>query len=227
MPGCTAITIQGHACHNAGVDHPGGIRCGVHWRMFSQLINQQGLEDAIAIQAATDGRHIMARANRRFVEQPDQWGADVPDVPVRELQRFAQDNQNVHTLEALNRTKEIVKNVLKIPVPPIYKWNVRTISKTPGAIIINCGLSINAGRCMVDRYTLDDNIYEMGKGIYGRVLDGVWQYIKNSEDKKDLCKILAQELKDNVGMCLQGNLSRLCNVLAGYMARKCSGDPWT
>ena len=57
----------------------------------------------------------------------------------------------------------------------------------------------------------------MGNGIYGKVLDGVWQYIKNSNDKEDLCKILAQELKENVGMCLQGNLSRLCNTLAGYM----------
>jgi hypothetical protein len=49
------------------------------------------------------------------------------------------------------------------------------------------------------------------------VLDGLWQYIKHSEHKKDLCKILAAELKENVGQCLQGNLSRLCNVLAGYM----------
>jgi hypothetical protein len=57
----------------------------------------------------------------------------------------------------------------------------------------------------------------VGKGIYGKVLDGVWQYIRNSPDKADLCKILKQELKDNIGMCAQGNLTRLCNVLAGYM----------
>jgi len=49
------------------------------------------------------------------------------------------------------------------------------------------------------------------------VLDSVWQYIRNSEHKEDLCKILAQELRDNEGMCLQGNLTRLCNVLAGYL----------
>ena len=45
----------------------------------------------------------------------------------------------------------------------------------------------------------------------------MWQYIKSSDDKDDLCKILKQELQDNVGMCMQGNLSRLCNVLAGYL----------
>ena len=48
-------------------------------------------------------------------------------------------------------------------------------------------------------------------------MDGVWQYIKNSEHKADLCKILKAELKDNIGMCLQGNLTRICNVLAGYL----------
>jgi hypothetical protein len=57
----------------------------------------------------------------------------------------------------------------------------------------------------------------MGVGIYGKVLDGVWQYVRNSEHKDELCKILRQELQDNIGMCLQGNLTRLCNVLAGYM----------
>jgi len=64
---------------------------------------------------------------------------------------------------------------------------------------------------------MNENIYDMGVGIFGKVLDGVWQYIRNSEYKEDLCKILAQELKDNEGMCLQGNLTRICNVLAGYM----------
>jgi hypothetical protein len=45
----------------------------------------------------------------------------------------------------------------------------------------------------------------------------VWQYIKNSEDRKTLRTILKSELEDNVGMCQQGNLSRLANVLAGYL----------
>jgi hypothetical protein len=41
--------------------------------------------------------------------------------------------------------------------------------------------------------------------------------VKNSPDKEDLCKILKQEMTDNIGMCAQGNLSRICNILAGYM----------
>ena len=48
-------------------------------------------------------------------------------------------------------------------------------------------------------------------------MDSVWQYIKNSSDKDDLKKILKSEMKDNIGMCAQGNLSRLTNILAGYV----------
>jgi hypothetical protein len=70
---------------------------------------------------------------------------------------------------------------------------------------------------MAAKYCQDENIYELGLGIYGRVLDCVWQYILKSPDRADLCKILKQEMEDNIGMCAQGNLTRLCNILAGYM----------
>jgi len=162
-----------------------------------------------------------ARANINGMQDEDplnvaQAGREAR-IPVGRLDRIANDNQNVHTTEMVKQTKDIVKKVLAIPVPADYRWNIYSVSKTPGEIICDCKLSINSTRIMMDKYTLSDDIYEMGGGIYGKVLDGVWQYIKNSKDKEDLCKILAQELKENVGMCLQGNLSRLCNVLAGYM----------
>lgn len=70
---------------------------------------------------------------------------------------------------------------------------------------------------MMAKYCADDDIYDMGRGIYGRVLNSVWQYIKASPHKEDLKNILAVELKDNIGMCAQGNLSRLCNILSGYL----------
>jgi len=70
---------------------------------------------------------------------------------------------------------------------------------------------------MMAKYCSDENIYEMGTGIYARVLNSVWQYIKASPDAADLKKILASEMRDNIGMCAQGNLSRLCNILSGYL----------
>lgn len=136
---------------------------------------------------------------------------------VGELGRFAQDGQNVHTTVAVKQTKDMVARILKISVPNDFKWNARTCSKTPGEIITECGLSAKGAWQMVAKYCQDEDVYDMGKGIYGRTLDGVWQYIANSPDKRDLCRILRQEMEDNIGMCAQGNLTRLCNILAGYM----------
>ena len=106
---------------------------------------------------------------------------------------------------------------MKVPVPTEYKWNITECSKTPGEIILECKLSPKATWQMSAMYCADSEIYELGKGIYGRVLDCVWQFILKSEHKADLCRILKSELQDNIGMCAQGNLSRLANILAGYM----------
>ena len=86
-----------------------------------------------------------------------------------------------------------------------------------GEIVLECPLTKKAAWQFSSKYCADEDIYEYGAGIYARVTDCVWQYIKNSPDKADLCKIFAQELQDSVGMCAQGNLTRLCNVLAGYL----------
>jgi len=178
----------------------------------AQLIRAQANHNAWE---GEPGEH--ARVAQMIAENDAAWAGRNARVPVGRLQGIANDNQNVHTREMVKQTKDIVKKVLAIPVPADYRWNIYTVSKTPGEIIFDCKLGINSTRIMIDKYTLSDDIYEMGGGIYGKVLDGIWQYIKNSKDKHDLCKILAQELKENIGMCLQGNLSRLCNVLAGYM----------
>ena len=137
--------------------------------------------------------------------------------PVGALQAFAQDSQNVHTTHAVKQTKEIVGRILKIPVPESHKWNMNHCSRTPGEIIIVCKLSPSAAWQMTAKYCQADDVYELGRGIYGQVLDCVWQYVKNSEHKTDLYRILKTEMEDNVGMCAQGNLSRLTNIVAGYM----------
>jgi len=138
-------------------------------------------------------------------------------APIGELAQFANDRQNVHTTEAVKKVKEIIEKVLEVPVPAEHKWNIAECSKTPGEIILECKLTPKAAWQMSAMYCADSEIYEMGKGIYGRVLDCVWQFILKSEHKEDLCRILKSELQDNIGMCAQGNLSRLANILAGYM----------
>ena len=136
---------------------------------------------------------------------------------VSELGKFSADGQNVHTTAAVNNTNTILDKILKIEVPADYKWNMNTVSKTPGEVISECRLTIKAANTMMSKYTSSASVYNLGGGAYGRVLDCVWQYVRNSKDKADLCAIFKVELEDNIGMCEQGNLSRLANVLSGYL----------
>jgi hypothetical protein len=133
------------------------------------------------------------------------------------LARLANYNQNVHTEIVLNQTKKNVAEILKIPVPEEFKWQRNKVSMTYKTIIMFCHLSPKSVWQFSSMYCSDATIYDMEPGIFGKVVDGVWQFISKSPDRTDLKKILAAELRDNIGMCAQGNLSRMCNVLQGYM----------
>ena len=133
------------------------------------------------------------------------------------LARLANDNQNVHTEIVVEQTKKNVQEILKIPVPEDYKRQTARLSMTYKTIIMFCHLSPKSAWQFSSMYCSDATIYDLEPGIFGKVVDGVWQFISNSADKKDLKKILTAELRDNIGMCAQGNLSRICNVLQGYL----------
>lgn len=165
-----------------------------------------------------------AALNERWRVRNEQWAQmrqnHVHHQPVQAavgggaLAQLAHDRQNVHTAVVVQKVKETIEKVLQIPVPPEYQTETL---KTSGEIILECGLSKQAAWQMMAKYCGDEDIYELGRGIYARVLNSVWQYIKASPDAADLKKILASEMQDNIGMCAQGNLSRLCNILSGYM----------
>ena len=232
---CNAYTAGGTQCLNRAYISRSEIHfCGIHWRKYEPMFINMGDEEASArirneIRVAADW---LVRAEARLaddivdaaiarriaaLEAEIRMPAHRP-VPRQEpLAQFVNDRQNVHTSAAVKQTTDIVNRILEIEVPKMFRWNMTRCSKTPGEIIADCRLSINSSRTMMDKYTSADEIYGLGRGIYGRLLDAVWQYIKKSEDRKTLRRILASELEDNIGMCQQGNLSRLANVLAGYL----------
>jgi hypothetical protein len=202
------------------------------YRAMLRAQNAEILRTGVNPDAAATQRRTLAAAQRRLraLQQNQErlqldldnrrreMAQRVQHPPViRDLAAFATDAQNVHTTQAVKQTKEIVERVRKIPVPEGYRWNKVFVSKTIGEIISDCQLSSHAAAHMFNHYVSAVAVYDIEEGIYGKVLDSVWQYVKNSPNKEDLCKILKQEMTDNVGMCAQGNLSRICNILAGYM----------
>lgn len=215
-----------------------GIRYQLDLHALEETINRETEENAgvNADRVYIERRRAAEQARRaalheRWRIRNEQWqqrhnahvAAHVHHQPVQAaaggggggaLAQLAQDRQNVHTAVVVQKVKETVQKVLQIPVPPEYETETL---KTSGEIILECGLSKQAAWQMMAKYCHDDDIYDLGRGIYARVLNSVWQYIKASPDAADLKKILASEMRDNIGMCAQGNLSRLCNILSGYM----------
>lgn len=192
-----------------GVDPDGPAR--ERERILRARRNEQWRARIAAHRAALQEAAVFHNNNNVVLHVPQ------PPAPIRGLAQFVADPQNVHTTEAVRQTKKIVEHVRKIPVPEGYRWNTRIVSKTIGEIIAECELNAHAAAQMFNQYVSTVAVYNIEEGIYGKVLDSVWQYVKASPDKQDLCKILKNEMTDNIGMCAQGNLSRICNILAGYM----------
>jgi hypothetical protein len=158
------------------------------------------------------------RFERRRLERLAHQQANIQNQLEQNIEQnlgaFAQDRQNIHTTIVVQKVHEMVKLITQIPVPPEYETETL---KTPGEIILECGLSKKAAWQMISKYCEEVDIYDLGIGIYPKILNSVWQYIKHSEHREDLKKILKTEMQDNIGMCQQGNLSRLCNILTGYL----------
>jgi hypothetical protein len=54
--------------------------------------------------------------------------------------------------------------------------------------------------------------------LYARVLQGLWALIERQplEARKELHQRLWEEMSESVGMCCEGHISRLVNVMVGF-----------
>jgi len=134
-----------------------------------------------------------------------------------ELQRLAQDTQNVHTALVSEQTNKGIENLMKIPIPENQNTMTEIRRKWTQIYII---------RAVDERiYTDMNNWYtqpsccKMNDWLYKNVLDHLWAKIK-AEPKKDvqreLIKRLQQECAESYQMCCVGHINRLINVLVGF-----------
>lgn len=144
----------------------------------------------------------------------DRW---LDEPRERTLADLASDNQNIHTTEVMNKFKNMVELIRKIEVPEEYRWNMTKVSKTMAEIISECELTPKAALQFSSKYCAADTIYDMEEGIFGKLMDSVWQHVKNLEDPASLKQIVKEELEMNIGTCAQGNLTRVANILVGIL----------
>lgn len=143
---------------------------------------------------------------------------DIPRVNIAQrvegdLERMANDKQNVHTTKVVDMVVDTSKKLMKLAKKKSSDLDTMAYCFT------KCKLSDKARHQMALMYYSDISIYNLKAPTYRLVLDGVWVFIdsRTKEVQDDIICRLSQELEDNIGMCPQGNLSRLVNVLSGYM----------
>lgn len=70
----------------------------------------------------------------------------------------------------------------------------------------------------VERWYSTETCRRVGDRLYGRLLEGLWTLIEQQpEDRRTELKTrLWQEATESVGMCCEGHIARLVNVMSGF-----------
>jgi hypothetical protein len=134
------------------------------------------------------------------------------------LAAFAEDNQNVHRKETSEQTNKATSFLLSIKVPE----GQRTERELTAAWMGMFGKIGKFTRYLnvindIHKWFVTRTCRAEGDYLYQRVLRGLVAHINVSDHKDELWGRLWEECLDSVGMCCEGHISRLCNVLVGFV----------
>lgn len=149
------------------------------------------------------------------------WGRHVRHVtPPRPggLQALAADAQNVHTAVVSTQTNAGMDKLLAMHVLPtqqtersmVTHW-MKGVSNVPWnetlRVLNDVNRWFNARTCRAE-----------GDNLYRRLLRGLVAMLNgmDAELQSELYKRLWEECREATGMCCEGHISRLCNVLVGF-----------
>ncbi len=148
---------------------------------------------------------------------PVPMAAPPPVVP--RLQALAQDQQNVHTREVSQQTNDATRKLLEVVVPLQQKTEQTLVlawyalsNAPPHHKILKVAVDMN-------KWFNAETCREQGDKLYKHILRGLVAYIsqvRDQETKQELWKRAYQECEESVGMCCEGHITRLCNVLVGF-----------
>lgn len=141
-------------------------------------------------------------------------------LPRGELRTIAQDRQNVHTRVVSQQTNRGLDTLLEV------QRRINVSMRSP-EWFASRWLQRGYGPWLAVAPTVTDMMHwynqrscrENNDHLYKRTLDGLFMKIKSipSEDiKAELYKRTFEECFESTGLCCDGHISRLCNVLVGF-----------
>ena len=151
----------------------------------------------------------------RIMDMVNIWAMRIAG-PVENLGKIANDSQSVHSVSATKSTNDGIFILEKQEVPSGQK----TVDE------IREAWSKKFNPTQVDRLIQDmkdwgsrPQVMDKKKNLYKSVLRGLWAKIKSFDDaelKAELVKRLFEECSEALGMCADGHVGRLVNVLIGF-----------
>jgi len=136
-------------------------------------------------------------------------------APLNPLLHFVNDAQNVHTAVVVAQTNEGEEKLLSVPtdgLPVGIKVLVFFAERAPN---IQSFLRVAND---VEQWYSTETCRRAGDKLYARTLEGLWTLIEQQpETERAELKIrLWEEASDSVGMCCEGHIARLVNVMSGF-----------
>lgn len=146
---------------------------------------------------------------------PDTIAILLPLVGV--LNRIARDPQNVHTAQVSIQTNAAVEKLLAAHVPKEQQTE-KAMVKMWITIVPTSWHNILRTCNDVNKWFNTKTCREHEDNLYRKILRGLVATIDRADNemRPELYKRLWEECTESVGMCCEGHISRLCNVLVGF-----------
>ena len=131
------------------------------------------------------------------------------------LAGIAGDRQNIHTAVISTQTNQGLKVLFEQVVPPDQATLFEIVTAWRELKVAEIKEIQSVLQDMAEWYTRSMCRAE-GDFLYMRVLDHLWSLILHSEENTELVKRLYQECFEAKGMCCDGHINRLVNVMVGF-----------
>lgn len=147
--------------------------------------------------------------------------AAMPPQPVprpQGLAALARDNQNVHTQVVTTQTNTAIEKLLAMKVPETQQTEKTLVLVWLGGMNLGYASVLRVAND-INRWFNTKDCRVVGDNLYRRLLRGLVALIaseKDDERKTEMYRRAWEECNESVGMCCEGHISRLCNVLVGF-----------
>ena len=140
-----------------------------------------------------------------------------PPPPAPALLLLARDPQNVHTQVVSAQTNASVEKLLACEIPKEQQTE-KVIVRAWTSFISANWIEILRVLNDVNKWFNTKTCRNDDDQLYRRVLRGLVATINRTKEdvRPELYKRLWEECRESVGMCCEGHISRLCNVMVGF-----------